>query len=188
MPYTLAQLQFLELRLGVAIPPEFRARAAEGSSTNDGHKAAQARWQTARAAVQAQLKTLCDAIKAMKDPEADPAIILNVRAIHANIVEQLDSQKQVGELERYLQTDSIITEAEAPNGFGLSIAIRNPLLSALGDLRLQRFAWQQCHKNFQDFAFDCSSPFPAGKTPLTGSPTRWHNLMEKDSYERLGAL
>src|SRR5581483_6345971 len=109
MPYTLAQLQFLELRLGVAIPPDFLARAAEGSSSNDGLKAAHARWQTARAAVQAQLKGLCDAIKAMKDPEADPAIIL-VRAIQANIVERLDSQQQVGELERYLQTDTIITE------------------------------------------------------------------------------
>jgi len=134
MPYTLAQLQFLELRLGVAIPPDFLARAAEGSSSNDGLQTAQTRWQTARAAVQAQLKTLCDAIKAMKDPEADPAIIL-VRAIQANIVERIDSQKQVAELERYLQTDTIITEAEAPNGFGISIAIRNPLLSALGDLK-----------------------------------------------------
>ena len=45
------------------------------------------------------------------------------------------SQAQVAELQKYLQTDSIITDAESPNGFGIKISLRKPLLEALAKFR-----------------------------------------------------
>jgi hypothetical protein len=50
--------------------------------------------------------------------------------------------QQMAELEQYLKTDSVITDAEAPNGFGIKIDIRAPLLDALGKWKPQPRAWR----------------------------------------------
>jgi hypothetical protein len=110
--------------------------APSAPASTDAHASALAQWQTARAAVVAQLGKLCNAIKATRDPQADPAIIL-VRAIQANLSTEPDSLRSVAELERYLRTDDIIDEAESPNGFGIRVAIREPLLGALDALKQQ---------------------------------------------------
>lgn len=91
-------------------------------------------WTNARGKVINDLKALEKAIRDMKDPEGDEAIIL-VKAIQANLTSRPETAKAVQELERYISTDEIITEAEEPNGFGLKIAIRGPLLPALAALR-----------------------------------------------------
>ncbi|HZR16131.1 MAG TPA: hypothetical protein VFE51_02285 [Verrucomicrobiae bacterium] len=99
-----------------------------------GLDAALEQWTTARGKVINDLKALEKAIRDMKDPEGDEAIIL-VKAIQANLTSRPETAKAVKELERYIATDEIITEAEEPNGFGLKIAIRGPLLPALAALR-----------------------------------------------------
>jgi hypothetical protein len=92
-----------------------------------------ATWQDARAVVLGDLKSLEKAIRAMKDPLGDPAIIL-VKAIAGNLTASPSTQKQVDELRRYLEGDSIIGDAEAANGFGITVTIRKPLLAALATL------------------------------------------------------
>jgi len=109
--------------LGVAVKadrpvaPASRTRAAE-------------QWGTARGAVLATLKDLETSIRSMNDPLSDDAIIL-VKAIAANLTAAPQTPQQIGELKRYLQTDPIIDDAESPNGFGIEVRIRGPLMSAL---------------------------------------------------------
>lgn len=97
---------------------------------------AMAAWQSARNQAIAALKQLEAKIRAMADPEGDAAIML-VKAIQANLTANPATLQQAAELERYLKTDSVITDAEAPNGFGVTINIRKPLLEALGKLKPQ---------------------------------------------------
>lgn len=114
------------------------ARGASESASGDGDAdrrgAALAVWQTERAGVLAALKLLEISIRRMSDPEGDAAIIL-VKAIAANLTQAPTTARAVAELERYLDTDDIIAEAEEPNGFGVDIRIRGPLLPALAALK-----------------------------------------------------
>ncbi len=96
-------------------------------------KAAQEKWARSRADVVGTLNGLESAIRAMKDPLGDQAIIL-VKAISANLTAAPDTKKSVAELRRYIETDDIIGEAELPNGFGIKVDIRAPLAEALAAL------------------------------------------------------
>jgi hypothetical protein len=80
------------------------------------------------------LKLLEGHIRAMHDPDGDAAIIL-VKAIQANLSPRPATAQAVAQLERYISTDQIITEAEGPNGFGIKIVIRSVLLPALASIR-----------------------------------------------------
>jgi hypothetical protein len=100
-----------------ATAPPSRTRAAE-------------QWGTARETVLETLKDLEMSIRSMNDPLGNDAIIL-VKAIAANLTAAPQTPQQIGELKRYLQTDSIIDDAESPNGFGIELHIRAPLMSAL---------------------------------------------------------
>jgi hypothetical protein len=91
-------------------------------------------WQTARAGVVTQLRGLSKEIEATGDPESVPAIIL-VQAIVKNLTLKPSTPRSIDELERYLTTDSIIDEAEGPNGLGIDVAIKAPLLPILRTLR-----------------------------------------------------
>jgi hypothetical protein len=110
---------------GAALPGKGRAADPGG-----GLQAALAGWDTRRSEVIATLKSLESAIRGMRDPLSDPAIIL-VKAIAANLTAVPDSKNSVAELRRYLDTDDIIVEAEHPNGFGIDVKIRQPLDEAL---------------------------------------------------------
>jgi hypothetical protein len=88
------------------------------------------KWTSARASVITTLKDLEDSIRSMDDPQGDDAIIL-VRAIAANLTAEPTTRQQIDELKRYLQSDPIIDDAESPNGFGIHVQIREPLMSAL---------------------------------------------------------
>lgn len=110
-------------------PGDKKADAAEAAL-----KAALAGWTAARAKAINDLKQLESKIKAMADREGDAAIVL-LRAIQANLTAEPASARQIAELEKYLQTDAIIKDAEAPNGFGIKIALRQPLLAALAKLK-----------------------------------------------------
>jgi hypothetical protein len=109
------------------------AVAKEGQGAGNS---AMANWQSARNRVVASLRELEGKIRAMADPESDGAIIL-VKSIQANLAGNPATPQQMAELEQYLKTDSVITDAEAPNGFGIKIDIRSPLLDALGKLKPQ---------------------------------------------------
>lgn len=95
---------------------------------------AMAGWATARAAALASLKALENAYRDMKHPLSDRGIIL-LRAIQANLTAEPATPAQVTALEAYLTGDRIIAEAETPNGFGLKIALRDPLMAALDGLK-----------------------------------------------------
>ena len=103
--------------------------AAPAASLESGLQA----WAQARSAVVASLKSLERAIRAMKDPMGDKAVIL-VRSIAANLTQEPRSRQSVAELRRYLASDSVIDDAELPNGFGISVRIRAPLTAALDAL------------------------------------------------------
>jgi hypothetical protein len=87
-------------------------------------------WRSRRVAVIAQLTALGQAIRAAEDPEANAALIL-IGGIRANITERPDTARKVKELEDYLIAESLIDDAETPNGFGVTVTIRDPLLPAL---------------------------------------------------------
>lgn len=95
-----------------------------------------AAWQAARKDVIGQLKTLQGKIAAMKHPRGDAAIIL-VRSIQANLTAKPGSRRDAEELERYLASDDTIDDAEKPNGFGIKIEVRKPLLAALAKLKAE---------------------------------------------------
>jgi hypothetical protein len=102
--------------------------------TTPSLETAMAQWTAARGKVIADLKSLERGIREMNDPDGDAAIIL-VKAIQANLSARPDTTQAVAELERYLTTDSIVAEAEAPNGFGIRINIVSALLPPLGSIR-----------------------------------------------------
>jgi len=94
---------------------------------------AMARWKEARAAARATLAALTAAIAKADLADAAPAIIL-LRAIGANLTEEPATAQQRAELRRYLEDDDIIDDAESPNGYGIEVSLRDPLLDALDDL------------------------------------------------------
>jgi hypothetical protein len=128
----LKALERIERMVGEAITSPANEQTAGGGA----EKNALAGWHSARSQVIASLKELEGKIRAMAVPEGDEAIIL-VKAIQANLTENPATIQQAAELERYLKTDSIITDAESPNGFGIKINIRQPLLEALSKLKPQ---------------------------------------------------
>ena len=65
--------------------------------------------------------------------DSTKAIIL-IKAICANLSEEPATPQQIAELQRYLEDDDIIEEAESPNGYGIQISLRDPLLDALDEL------------------------------------------------------
>lgn len=104
------------------------------NGTETSTPAALKAWQDARATAIDALRRLDGAIRAAEDPEADKASIL-LQAIIKNLSPAPTDARAVAELERYLKTDDIITEAEMPNGFGIEVTLRAPLLAALAGLR-----------------------------------------------------
>lgn len=95
--------------------------------------AALATWQRARTAAIGDLNALADKVAGLDHPQRDQAIIL-LRAVRANLTEAPVSPRQQAELRRYLETDDVIDEAEAPNGLGITVILRTPLLAALAHL------------------------------------------------------
>ncbi|MFY7856367.1 MAG: hypothetical protein ACOVQT_09535 [Rubrivivax sp.] len=95
--------------------------------------AGMAAWQKACSGALGQLKALQTHIGKMQHPRGNAALIL-LKSIQANLSARPDSAAQVAELRRYLETDDIIREAERPNGFGLTVELRQPLLAALAVL------------------------------------------------------
>lgn len=90
-------------------------------------------WQREREAAIGRLKELSAAIAASGDVEARDAIVL-VQAIVKNLAAKPDGPRAVAELERWLRTDDILDDAEAPNPFGIELNVRAPLLGALAQL------------------------------------------------------
>jgi hypothetical protein len=88
----------------------------------------------ARAAALATLKQLEKAYRGFDHPDADEGIIL-LRAIQANLTPEPATKQQVDELENYIAGDDILVEAEEPNGFGIAVKLREPLLAALASVR-----------------------------------------------------
>jgi len=116
-----------------------RDAASSTAAGNDDLRAqsrdtALAQWQTARGDALTALRQLENAFRNMQHAASDRAIIL-LRAIQANLTAAPTSLAQIAELENYLNTDRIITEAEMPNGFGFKVQLRAPLLAALTELR-----------------------------------------------------
>ena len=108
--------------------------ADQGTSNGDALGKAMAGWVRARAGVVASLDELSAAINGMEHSRAAEAVVM-LRAIRANLTPKPDTLKSVNSLERYIETDSIIDEAEAANGFGIDIDIKDPLLEALAKLK-----------------------------------------------------
>lgn len=138
-----AKAAWLQRVLGVTAAPSIPARdsgmaggAGTGPTVSPSKRPgdALAGWQAARAAAMTSLRALEAAVRKMDVPERDRAVIL-LRAIQANLTEAPTTPRQVAELQRYIETDDIVAEAEDPNGFGITVALRQPLLAAIAALR-----------------------------------------------------
>jgi len=112
--------------LGVAV-------SSGGAGAGSGEVRGLDVWQAARTKAIATLGALEAAFRKMDEPEVDDAIIL-LRAIRANLTEAPVTWRQVDELRRYLTDDDIIDDAEEPNGFGIIVVLREPLLAALDEV------------------------------------------------------
>lgn len=119
--------EWLQRVLGVAAA----ARPTTGSSP--GLDQALAGWQAARGTAIGALKALEGAFRTIEHPARDKAIIL-LKAVQANLTAAPTTPQQIKELAAWLNTDDVITEAEMPNGFGLKVELRRPLLLALAAL------------------------------------------------------
>ncbi len=93
-------------------------------------------WKAARARAVVSLRAAAAEVARMDYDEAPQAYIL-LRAIAANLTEEPDSVARIEEMRSYLTYDSIIEEAEEPNGFGIEIVLKKPLLAALDILSLE---------------------------------------------------
>ena len=112
--------------LGVAV-------SAGGAGAGSGQVRGLDVWQAARTKAIGTLTALEAAFRKMDEPEVDDAVIL-LRAIRANLTEAPATWRQVDELRRYLSEDDIIDDAEEPNGLGVIVLLREPLLAALDEV------------------------------------------------------
>ncbi len=126
-----AKAAWLQRVLGISVAP-----ATAPPHPSPSRQSGLAGWQSARATALTTLRALEAAIRRMDVPERDGAVIL-LRAIQANLTEAPTTRQQVAELQRYIETDDIVAEAEDPNGFGIKVELRRPLLAALAGLREQ---------------------------------------------------
>ena len=126
-----AKAAWLQRVLGISVAP-----ATAPPHPSPSRQSGLAGWQAARATALTTLRALEAAIRRMDVPERDGAVIL-LRAIQANLTEAPTTRQQVAELQRYIETDDIVAEAEDPNGFGIKVELRRPLLAALAGLREQ---------------------------------------------------
>jgi len=108
--------------------------APTGQAPSGALGTALAGWQSARQTAIASLKQLLKAIVQAKDPEANAAII-QVDAMMKNLTAEPKTPQQVADLEKYLGTDDVVAEVELPNPFGVTVAVRAPLLAALTPLK-----------------------------------------------------
>jgi alkylhydroperoxidase family enzyme len=129
-----AKTDWISRVLGIDVT-QSRPGPSAAPSGRASEPAGLAAWGQARAAAIASLNALADAVTTLDIPEARAATIL-LRAVRANLTEAPTTPQQVAELRRYLQTDDVIEEAEHPNGFGITVALRVPLLAALDALAL----------------------------------------------------
>jgi hypothetical protein len=117
-----------------AAPADKAANDGSGAAKPaSGNGAAMAGWKAAREKAVTSLKALAAAVDKLDYVDAPEAVIL-LRSIASNLTAEPSTPQQVAELRRYLETDDIIEEAEEPNGFGMQIALREPLLAALAGL------------------------------------------------------
>jgi hypothetical protein len=91
-------------------------------------------WQAARELTVGELRKLAAAIAAEKEADSAKAVIL-VSSIIKNLTPSPSTRQSVTELQRYLQTDDVITRAEVPNPFDIPIVIRERLLPVLERLQ-----------------------------------------------------
>lgn len=118
------QQQWIARVLGIAAAVATQSRPGAGLAS----------WQREREAAIGRLRQLAAAIGGSGDAEARDAVVL-VQAIIKNLTAKPDSRNMVTELERWLRTDDILEDAEAPNPFGIELDVREPLLRALAELR-----------------------------------------------------
>jgi hypothetical protein len=105
-------------------PPKTKAEGGENRGL--------AEWTRARTEVVKQLMTCAKAVNETKLPGSQQAAI-RLLSISKQLTAVPETEKQVAELERYLQGDEVIQAAEKfPAG---NISIRNPLLMALAEVR-----------------------------------------------------
>jgi hypothetical protein len=113
-------LDELEPLLAGAVPPAAPPLA-------DGLAA----WKAAREKVVKRRRRIADKINATGDADA-PAVVIELLSIVKNLTPKPATPQQVAELDRYLRTDDVITDAEEviPPDFDTP-TIRKPLLAAL---------------------------------------------------------
>ena len=91
-------------------------------------------WTAARDTAVASLNKLLAGISKSEHPMRDRATII-VRAVRANMTKLPDTPQKLAELENYIRHDDVVAAVETPNVFNVEVAIRKPLLEALGKMK-----------------------------------------------------
>ena len=125
-----AALKSGDLAAAAAGIAELRAAIDQATTRGAALGPALASWSAARTQAISALNAVVAEVSKMDFVDAPAAIIL-LRAIAANLTEAPATRAQVDELRRYLNEDENVAEAEEPNGFGIELALRAPLLAAL---------------------------------------------------------
>ena len=88
-------------------------------------------WQTARGGAINELRGLAAEVKQEEDHPDTKDALIHIEAIIKNLTEKPSSSEQVAALETYLKSDPVVADV------CLAINIRDPLLSALANLKSQ---------------------------------------------------
>ncbi|HSI14902.1 MAG TPA: hypothetical protein VK961_22810 [Chthoniobacter sp.] len=147
MPYTIVQLEFLKVHMGVAVPPQFleKKSAAENEAVDGIEKEGEEldaeaspepqkpaeRWKSVKAKIVTQLQAEIKSIVATQDPDAGSAE-LELRAVLAQLGGAMESQKQANELLSYLAGDEVVA-----NVCDLAFDLKTPLLKVLKEIQPQ---------------------------------------------------
>ncbi len=97
-------------------------------------EAARQHWEASRAAAVAPLKAILARVQDFDHPGAMRAS-LRLRSVIKTLAFDPATQREATELERWVASDDVVENVEKPNGFGIAVSLRTPLLQALGELK-----------------------------------------------------
>jgi hypothetical protein len=114
------------------------AAGAAGSRDEQGEEhereVAVRRWNIACTDAVSQLESLTAAIRASGHARAHEAALM-VTEVIKKLGTRPTTIEVLSDLEDYLIVEDVITSVERPNGFGIKVEIRKPLLAAVAGMR-----------------------------------------------------
>lgn len=129
----IATLRALAAGIDAAAAPE----APTAAPPQPPAAAAREHWQAARSTAVASLRAVLARIDGAAGHAGANKAALRLRSVIKSLARDPASPAEVDELQRWLESDDVIEKVERPNGFGIAVLVRAPLLKALRELKPQ---------------------------------------------------